>query len=113
MKLPLPLSSILLLRKHYYHRSLISAQLAVLAAAAVVAAELRLFPIVLGLAVDAQAHAGNRPAPRLGDRRVALFAMGQALATGQLAARTSDGILDRAVDLFLHRTVVRPPAGHD
>src|SRR3990167_4307135 len=88
-------------------RTACSAQLAVLAAPAVIAIEFGLFFVVLGLAGHAQAHAGDGFAPRLGDGGVTFFAMAQAFATRQLAAGALDGVLNAAVDLLLYRAVIR------
>src|SRR5450631_3572818 len=91
---------------------LASSQLTVLAAAAVVAAELRRLAIVFGLAGHAKAHAGNRVAPRLGDHRCAFGAMLQRRAPRQLALSALDRVLDRRVDLLLHRTITCPTRRH-
>src|SRR6185312_14754511 len=88
------------------------AQLAVLAAAAVVARERLLVAVVRFLAIDAQPHAGHGLAPRLGDLRVALLAMREASPARQLAARALDGVVDRRVDLVLNGAVAGPACGH-
>src|SRR5690606_31490046 len=89
-----------------------SAQLAVLAAAAVVAAERGLLAVRRFLAGDAQAHARHGLAARLRNRCVALLAMRTAGTLRQPAARPLDPVLDGGVDLFLHRAVAGPTGGH-
>src|SRR5690606_8599026 len=89
-----------------------SAQLAVLAAAAVVAAAGLLIALAGFLAGAAQAHARHRLAPRLGDRRGAFLAARAAGTLRQLAARALDPVLHGRVDLILHRAVARPARGH-
>src|SRR5262249_29852427 len=91
---------------------LTSAQLAVLAAAAVVAAERGLLLIVLFLARHTQAHARHGLAPRLGNRRAALLAMLQARTFAHVAARALDRVLDRRVDLILNGVVACPTCCH-
>src|SRR3546814_377212 len=72
-----------------------SAQLAVLAATAVVAAGRGfVLRITRLLAVHAQAHAGHGLAPRLGDFHVALLTATQAGPLRQLAAHSLDRVLD-------------------
>ena len=57
-------------------------ELTVFAATAIVAGrDLGRF-VIFGLAVNAQAHAGNRIAPRVGDRLIAFLAVTEALALG-------------------------------
>src|SRR3546814_5758657 len=71
-----------------------SAQLAVLAAAAVVAAGRGfVLHITRLLAVHAQAYAGHGLAPRLGDFHVALLTATQAGPLRQLAAHSLDRVL--------------------
>src|SRR5699024_1606165 len=90
-----------------------SAQLAVLAAAPVVAAEALLLGLVeLFLADHAQPHARQRLSASLGDRLAALLALAQAFAFGNATAHPRQPILDRAVDLILHGIVPCPTAGH-
>src|SRR5687768_10041007 len=89
-----------------------SAQLAVLAAAAVVAGGAGLFAIERLLAGDTQAHAWHRLAPRLGNGRAALLAMRQPRPPRQLAAGALDRILHGRVDLVLHRVVACPARCH-
>src|SRR5690606_4061507 len=89
-----------------------SAQLAVLAAAAVVAGRRRFLAVQRFLARHAQAHAGHGLAPRLGDRRVAFLAVRQARTLRQAAARALDRVLDGRVDLVLHCGVARPSGCH-
>ncbi len=68
---------------------------------------------VLGfLAGNAQAHAGDGLAPRLGNLRVALFAALEAGALGQLVAHALDAVLDGGIDLVLHGAVAGPTRGH-
>ena len=88
------------------------AELAVLAAAAVVAADAAVFRIVRFLAIDAEAHARDGLAPRLGNLRVAFLAARQARALGNAAARALDRVLDGRVDLVLHRAVAGPSCRH-
>src|SRR5690606_27261898 len=88
------------------------AELAVLAAASVVAGAGLLLPVGRFLARHAEAHAGQRLAPRLRDRRVALLAVAQARTLRQAAARTLDRVLDGRVDLFLNRVVASPSGCH-
>src|SRR5690606_23168876 len=88
-----------------------SAKLAVLAAAAVDAAT-TFFTIGCGLAGHTQTHAGNGLAPRLRDRLVALFAVGQPRPLAQPAARARDRVLDGRVDLVLYGSVSRPTRCH-
>src|SRR3546814_1407156 len=77
-----------------------SAQLAVLAATAVVAAGRGfVLRITRLLAVHAQAHPGHGLAPRLGDFHVALLTTTQAGPLRQLAAHSLDRVLDGRVDL--------------
>lgn len=70
-----------------------STQLAVLAAAAVVAAERGVLAIAGLLAGHAQAHAGHGLAPGFGNRRFAVLAMTQARPLRQPAARAADAVL--------------------
>src|ERR1700678_2139737 len=69
-----------------------SAKLTVLAAAAVVAAELPRFAVGSILTRDAQAHARDRLAPRLGNLRAEVRAMGEARALRQPALRAQNAV---------------------
>src|SRR5271165_6674358 len=89
-----------------------SSQLAVFAAAPVVAAELRDIAIVLELAGNAEAHTGDRDSAGLGDFGVAVRAARQRRSLRQLALDAADRVLDRRVDLLLHRPVARPTRRH-
>src|SRR5690606_16751696 len=90
-----------------------SAQLAVLAAAPVVAAVGLLLLALFGLlAADAQAHARHRLATGLGDRRVAFLAALPAGPLRQLAAGALDRVLHRCLDLFVPRAVACPARCH-
>ena len=64
------------------------------------------------LAVDTQARARHRLAPRLGDRCVALLALHAARPARQPAACTLDRVLHRCIDLVLHRAVAGPSGRH-
>src|SRR5690606_659350 len=87
-------------------------QLAVLAAAPVVAGG-GTFGAVQGiLAGHAQAHAGQRLAARGRDRLVAFLAVARARPARELAARTLDRVVDGRVDLVLHRVVACPARCH-
>src|SRR5918997_6861229 len=87
------------------------AQLAVLAAAAVDAAGDR--PrIAFRLALDAGPDAGHRLPPALGDGRAAIVAFAGAFAARHAEPGQLDRVLDRVVDLILHRAVPRPAASH-
>src|SRR6187399_1385437 len=81
------------------------AQLAVFAAATVVAGERCLFLVLVGLARHAQAHAGHGLAPSLGYLRVAFLAALQTRALRGLVTHALDRILDRRIDLVLHGAV--------
>src|SRR3546814_9489437 len=87
-------------------------QLAVLAAAAVVTRARGVFLVLRFLARHAQAHAGHGLAPRLGDRRVAFFAVTESGTLRQAAARALDRVLDGRVDLVLHSGVACPSFRH-
>lgn len=65
-----------------------------------------------GLAVNAQLHAGNGFAPRLGNRRVALFAKFRRVASVQTASGTLYGVFNACVNLILYGAVARPAACH-
>jgi hypothetical protein len=87
------------------------AQLAVLATAAVVSAK-RCLLVLLGLALNAQAHPGHRFAACLGNLGATGLATLQAFTPGQSLSRTTDRIIDGRVNLVLHRTVAGKAAGH-
>src|SRR3546814_19950500 len=88
-----------------------SAQLAVLAAAAVVAAGRGfVLHITRLLAVHAQAYAGHGLAPRLWDFPVALLTATQAGPLRPLAAHSLDRVLDGRVDLVLDGALACPLA---
>src|SRR5690606_1919530 len=89
-----------------------SAQLAVLAAAAVVAGEAGFFPVLRGLAGHAQAHAGYRAAPRLGARRDAFMEAFQAGPLGQARAGALGPVLDGRIDLIVDGVVAGPSGRH-
>src|SRR3546814_2561592 len=90
-----------------------SAQLAVLAATAVVAAGRGfVLRITRLLAVHAQAHPGHGLAPRLGDFHVALLTTTQAGPLRQLAAHSLDRVLDGRVDLVLDGAIACPTGCH-
>src|SRR5690606_17389205 len=96
----------------WHARACSSAQLAVLAAAPVVAAVF-LFVALFGfLAGDAQPYPGHGLPARLRNRRIALLATQARRPLRQLAARTLDAVLHGRVDLVLHRAVTRPARGH-
>src|SRR5690606_27190792 len=88
------------------------AELAVLAAPAVVAAFRALLGIARFLAGHAQAHAGHGLAARFGDRGIAFLAVRQPRPLAKLAARALDRVLDGGVDLVLDRAVTRPSGCH-
>src|SRR3954466_1287336 len=90
----------------------ISAQLAVLAAAPVVAGVVHGLLVRGFLASEAQSHARNGLAPRLRDLRSALGAGFQRRPARQLALGTLDRVLDGGIDLILHRPFFRPARGH-
>jgi len=65
------------------------------------------------LAAHAQAHTGHGLAPRLGNGRLAVFAVGQPGAVAQLCAGPLDGVIDSGVDLILDGAVACPTCRHD
>src|SRR6185437_6198560 len=89
-----------------------SAELTVLAAAAVVAAELS--PVAIGgiLTGDAQPHAWNGLAPCLRDLRAAVGAMGEAGTLRQPALRAQDAVRHGRIDLLLYGAVTGPACCH-
>ena len=64
------------------------------------------------LAGDAGADAGQGRAAFLGDRLAAIVAFLGALALRGQRAGAQHGVLDRVVDLVLHRAVAGPSTGH-
>jgi len=90
----------------------VSTQLAILAAAAIVAAERDLFLVVRFLAGHAETDAGNRLPPCLRDFLTAFLTVEQAGAFRQLAAGALDAVLDGGVDLVLNGAVMRPAGSH-
>src|SRR5690606_26188306 len=88
------------------------AQLAVLAAAAVVTGRLPLFAVGRLLAVDAQPYAGHGIAARLRDLRIAFLAMLQPRTLPEPGARALDRVRHGGVDLVLHRAVASPARSH-
>ena len=80
-------------------------QLAVLAAAAVVAADRFDSFVFFRLALDAQADTRNRFPAGLRNPGVTQFAEFEAVTLGQAIACTTDCILYCCVDLILHRAV--------
>src|SRR6478736_9859848 len=96
---------------HAALRARMSAQLAVLAAAAVdPTVDLARFPP--GLTRNACTHAGQGLAARRGDRLAAFVAELRAFAGGHVGPRGEHRVLHRVVDLVLHRAVARPASGH-
>src|SRR3569623_529564 len=92
-------------------KSVPSAELAILAAAAIDAEKHR--PSVpLRLTCDTSSRAGQRAPPGLGDVLATNLAFAQAFAMGQARARAHDSVLDAVFDLILHRTVRRPAVCH-
>src|SRR5690606_37792603 len=89
-----------------------SAQLAVLAPAAVVAREGCGLPIFCFLAGEAEPDTGDGIAPRLRNLRAAFRAMGEARPRGQPALRAVDPVLDRRIDLILYSPVACPTRRH-
>src|SRR5688572_30129870 len=89
-----------------------STQLAILAATPVVAAHTALLAVVLLLARHAQAHPRHGLAPRFRNLRIAFLATRQPRSFRQPAANAFDSILDRGVDLVLHRAIACPSGCH-
>src|SRR5690606_24686666 len=87
------------------------AQLAVLAAAPV-DADGSARGVAGALAGDAGAHSGERAAPRLGNALAAIVAMLGALPERRFGPGAQHRVLDRVIDLVLHRAVARPAACH-
>src|SRR4051812_30127166 len=88
------------------------AELAILAAAPVVAGYRHVAPVCHFLAGDAQPHARQRRAARLGNLRAAFLAMFEAWPRRQIAAGALDGVLDAGLDLLLYRAFMCPARGH-
>src|SRR5690606_6113283 len=89
-----------------------SSQLAVLAAAPVVAGVMPFLAVGRLLAGDAAAYTGNGPTPGLRDRRPAILTVAQARTAAQAAARTRHRVLDGRVDLLLYGAVACPARCH-
>jgi len=70
------------------------------------------FFIVLSLALDAQAHAGNSLTSRLGKALATLFTVFQTFTVRQLTTGTIDRVLDGGINLFLYCAVFRKPTSH-
>src|SRR5699024_3111923 len=90
----------------------VSTQLAVLAAAPVVAAKSGMFAVERFLARQAQAHARHGPAPGLGNRIATFLAMRRGRSLAHLAARTLDRVLDGGINLVVDGVVAGPAGGH-
>ena len=89
-----------------------SAQLTILTAAAVVAAEVPGLLVFLLLAADAQTHAGQRHAAGFGNPLAALLAGRRALALWKPALGTANAVRNGVVDLFLYGAFARPTGRH-
>src|SRR6185437_14057567 len=89
-----------------------SAELAVLAAAAVVAAEVAFVAIGGVLAGDAEAHAWNGLAPRFRNLCSAVGARLEARTVRQPALRAQDAVRHRRIDLILYSAVAGPTRCH-
>src|SRR4029079_4274947 len=89
------------------------AQLAVLAAAPVVARVVHGLLVLGFLAGEAQPHARYRLAPRVRELRAALGAGLERRPDGQLALGALDRVLHRRVDLFLYRAFLGPTSRHE
>lgn len=57
-------------------------------------------------------HTRHSVAPRFGNTCITVFAMRQARALMQLAARPLDRLVHRGIDLVLHRPITRPSGRH-
>jgi hypothetical protein len=68
--------------------------------------------IVLGLALDAQTHAGNSFASRLGNGLATLFTVFQTFTARQLTAGTTDRVLEGGINLILYCAVFRKSTSH-
>ena len=68
--------------------------------------------IGLLLAAHAQPHPGQRPAARLGDLLAALLAEAQAVAAVEVSPHPGDLVVERILDLVLHRAVLSPAHRH-
>ena len=89
-----------------------SAQLAVLAASTVEAADRFLLGIVFRLAGYAQSHARDGFATGIRNGVVTFFAVGEALATRDFVTGALDRVLDGCVDLILYRPVLCESTSH-
>ena len=87
-------------------------ELAVLAAATVVAGVAGSLGVELALTGYAKTYARDRLAARLGNGLFADLAMAQALAAGQAAAGSRDLVGNASVDLLLYGPVTGPASGH-
>ncbi len=70
------------------------------------------FFIVLGLALDAQTHAGTSLTSRFGNAVMTLFTAFQTVTARQLIAGTTDRVLDGGINLFLYCAVFRKSTSH-
>ena len=70
------------------------------------------FFIVLSLALDAQMHAGNRLASRLGNVPATLLTVFQTFTARHLTTGTSDRVLDGGINLILHCAVFCKSTSH-
>src|SRR5688500_5708756 len=69
--------------------------------------------VPLCLAIDTKLHAGDRAPAPLGDRLLAFRAMREALPLGGPSRlHPLQLILDRGVDLIVHRAIARPTSRH-
>src|SRR5690242_18307421 len=91
---------------------LVLAQLAVLAATAVVARKVGAVPIVTLLAGDAKAHAGYCGLARLRYCGTTVRTLAQGLTLRQTALGPTYAILDGRVDLLVDRVVSCPARSH-
>src|SRR6185437_16100501 len=89
-----------------------SAELAVLATAAVVAAELGRVLVGIILTGEAEAHTGDGPAPRLQDFRATFGAVGEAGTLRQTAPRATNAVRHGRIDLILYGAVACPTRSH-
>jgi hypothetical protein len=89
-----------------------SPQLAVLASAAVVAADRFGVLVALFLTPDAQANAGHSQPAGFWNYGVTFRATLETLTARQLVTRTLDSVLDRCVDMVLYRAVYCESACH-
>jgi len=87
-------------------------QLTVFTGAAVVQTAGLLRFILLALAGDAQAHAGQRFTAGFGNNGITLFAVVQAFPLRQLTAHAGNGIHNAVFNLLEGIVVARPATGH-